>query len=66
VDGVFVRKVERVRVMGGVRCKALVVAYGVHEKGRREVIGIDVGEAEAVWRDFLRSLRGRSLAGVQL
>jgi len=61
-------KVERVREPGGVRHKALVVAYGVHETGRREVIGIDVGEAEteAFWREFLRSLRSRGLAGVEL
>ncbi len=61
-------KVERVREPGGVRHKALVVAYGVHESGRREVIGIDVGEAEteAFWREFLRSLRARGLAGTQL
>ena len=61
-------KVERVREAGGVRHKALVSAYGVHESGRREVIGIDVGEAEteAFWREFLRSLRARGLAGVQL
>ena len=39
-------KVERVRERGGVRHKALVIAYGVHESGRREVIGLDVGEAE--------------------
>ena len=45
-----------------------MIAYGVHETGRREVIGIDVGEAEteAFWREFLRSLRARGLAGVQL
>ncbi len=50
-------KVERVSEPGGVRHKALVVAYGVHETGRREVIGIDVGEAEteAFWREFLRA-----------
>ena len=61
-------KVQRVRELGGVRHKALVVAYGVHESGRREVIGIDVGEAEteAFWREFLRSLRARGLAGTQL
>ena len=61
-------KVERVREPGGVRHKALVIAYGVHESGRREVIGIDVGEAEteAFWREFLRSLRARGLAGVAL
>jgi putative transposase len=61
-------KVERVREPGGVRHKALVIAYGVHESGRREVIGLDVGEAEteAFWRGFLRSLRARGLEGVQL
>jgi len=36
-------KVERVREPGGVRHKALVIAYGIHETGRREVIGLDVG-----------------------
>ena len=61
-------KVERVREPGGVRHKALVIAYGVHETGRREVVGLDVGEAEteAFWRAFLRSLRARGLDGVQL
>ena len=61
-------KIEHVREPGGVRPKALVIAYGVHETGRREVIGIDVGEAEteAFWREFLRGLRARGLAGVEL
>jgi transposase-like protein len=61
-------KIERVREPGGVRHKALVIAYGVHESGRREVIGLDVGEAEteAFWREFLRGLRARGLAGVRL
>jgi putative transposase len=61
-------KVERVREPGGVRHQALVVAYGVHQTGRREVLGIDVGaaETEAFWREFLRSLRARGLPGVRL
>lgn len=61
-------KVEKVRESGGVRHKALVIAQGVHESGRREILGIDVGpaETEAFWREFLRSLRARGLAGVQL
>jgi len=61
-------KVERVREPGGVRHKALVIAYGVQESGRREVIGLDVGEAEteAFWREFLRGLRARGLDGVKL
>ena len=59
---------EKVREAGGVRRKALVVAYAVHESGRREVLGTDVGEAEseAFWREFLRSLVARGLSGVLL
>ncbi len=45
-----------------------MLAYGVHESGYREVIGLDVGECEteAFWRSFLRSLVERGLTGVQL
>jgi len=62
-------KIERVRDPDGrVRRKALVVAYAVHEHGYREVIDIDVGATEsgAFWREFLRSLVARGLAGVEL
>ena len=45
-----------------------MVAYGVHETGRREVLGTDVGaiESEAFWREFVRSLVARGLQGVRL
>ena len=58
----------KVRSGGHVRSKALVVAYAVHESGRREVIGIDLGETEteAFWVEFLRGLRARGLQGVRL
>jgi putative transposase len=61
-------KVEKVRAGGRVEHRALVVAYGVDQAGQREVIGLDVGaaETEAFWREFLRSLVRRGLAGVQL
>ena len=61
-------KIERVREPGGVRQKALVIAYAVHETGIREVLGLDVGEAEteAFWTEFLFSLKARGLAGVRL
>jgi putative transposase len=61
-------KVEKVRDGGRVRRKCLVIAHGVHDTGRREVIGLDVGEAEteAFWREFLRGLVKRGLVGVQL
>jgi putative transposase len=61
-------KVEKVRDGGRVVNKALVIAHGVHETGRREILSIDVGEAEteAFWTDFLRGLVKRGLVGVQL
>ena len=61
-------KVVKVRDRGHVYPKALVIAYSVHETGRREVIGLDIGEieTEAFWVAFLRSLRERGLAGVRL
>jgi len=61
-------KIEKVRETGGVRQKALVIAYAVHETGVREVLGLDVGEAEteAFWTEFLFSLTARGLNGVRL
>ncbi len=58
----------KVRDRGRVVSKALVVAYAVHETGRREVIGLDLGEveSEAFWTEFLRGLRARGLAGLRL
>jgi hypothetical protein len=51
-------KMEKVRDSGRVVRKCLVLAYAVHESGYREVIALDVGEAEteAFWRSFLRGL----------
>jgi putative transposase len=61
-------KIEKVRDGGRVQRKAVVVAHAVHETGRREIIGLDIGEAEteAFWAEFLRSLVARGLVGVQL
>jgi putative transposase len=61
-------KVEKVRDGGRVVGKAVVIAYGVHETGRREILGVDVGaaETEAFWTEFVRSLVARGLRGVQL
>jgi len=61
-------KMVKVRDRGHVYPKAVVIAYGVHESGRREVIGLDIGEteSEAFWVAFLRSLRERGLTGVRL
>jgi transposase-like protein len=61
-------KLEKVRDGGRVVRKCLVLAYAVHESGYREVIALDVGEAEteAFWRSFLRSLIERGLSAVEL
>jgi transposase-like protein len=61
-------KIEKVRDGGRVARKCVVIAHAVHETGRREIIGLDVGEAETetFWTEFLRSLVARGLVGVQL
>ena len=45
-----------------------LVAVGVNEDGRREVLGLDIVTAEdgAGWLAFLRGLRARGLKGVEL
>lgn len=58
----------KVRDSGHVHSKALMVAFAVHESGRREVIGIEIAESEteAGWAAFLRELVARGLEGVRL
>jgi transposase-like protein len=59
---------EKVREGGVVIDQAVLVAVGVSESGRREVIGVSVelSEAEVHWRKFLQSLQQRGLHGVKL
>ncbi len=49
-------------------CPAVVVATGVTAHGRREILGLDVGDSEdeVFWRAFLTGLKKRGLTGVQL
>jgi transposase-like protein len=53
---------------GHVVSRAAVVAVGVNQEGRREVLGLACGpaETEAFWTQFLRSLAKRGLSGVRL
>jgi putative transposase len=55
-------------VNGRVVSRAVVIATGVTADGGREVLGLEVGDSEdgAFWTAFLRSLKARGLAGVQL
>jgi transposase-like protein len=47
---------------------AVIVAMAVNSDGRREVLGMTIGnsEAEPFWTEFLRSLTRRGLRGVKL
>jgi putative transposase len=58
----------KARVNHRVVSQAIVVAIGVSSDGRREVLGMDVGDSEdgAFWTAFLRGLKARGLGGVQL
>jgi putative transposase len=48
--------------------RAVVVAMGVNADGRRELLGIKVGdsEGEVFWAEFVAHLKERGLAGVRL
>src|SRR6201995_563845 len=58
----------KVRQAGRLVSVAVIIAVGVNDDGRREVLGMTVGasEAETFWTDFLRSLTRRGLRGVKL
>ena len=58
----------KARVNHRVVSQAIVVAIGVSADGRREVLGMDVGDSEdgAFWTAFLRGLKARGLGGVHL
>ena len=59
---------EKVRQSGCILESAVLVAIGVDEGGKREVLGLSVklSEAEVHWREFLQSLLERGLSGVEL
>lgn len=58
----------KVRRGGCVVSVAAIIAVGVNADGRREILGLGLGDSEAqvFWVEFLRSLKRRGLSGVQL
>lgn len=58
----------RVRQGGRVVSVAAIIACGVNHDGRREILGLAIGESEAkpFWMKFLASLKQRGLNGVKL
>lgn len=64
LDALYLKVRQNHRIVS----QAVVIAVGVRQTGERDVLGVAVGasEEEAFWREFLRSLVGRGLQGVQL
>jgi putative transposase len=64
IDATYVN----VRQNGRIVPAAAIVAVGVNNDGRREVLGMDIGpsEAETFWTAFVRKLARRGLRGVKL
>lgn len=64
LDATFIK----VRAAGRVVNKAVVIAVAVREDGEREILGVDIGDAETegFWKTFLRSLCRRGLEKVKL
>jgi len=59
---------EKVRYGGIVRDCAVLMAVGIDQQGRREVLGLSVSlsEHEVHWREFLCQLQERGMHGVKL
>lgn len=59
---------EKVRQGGCVIDSAVLIAYGINENGKREILGVSasLSEAENHWRQFLESLSARGLHGLKL
>lgn len=64
LDATYIKAREGGRIVA----QAAIVAVGVNQDGRREVLGVATGpsEAETFWTGFLRSLADRGLRGVKL
>ena len=58
---------EKVREDGVVRNRAVLIAIGVNDDGRRCVLGVELAsrESRSSWRDFLIGLKERGLSGVE-
>ena len=62
VDATYFKVRENHRIIS----KAFMIAYGVNERGLREILGFAVSHAEnkETWKDFLASLKARGLKGL--
>lgn len=59
---------EKVRENGVIRSRAVLVAIGINDDGRRCILAVDLAnrESESSWKEFIAGLRQRGLRGVEL
>lgn len=58
---------EKVRENGMIMSQAVLIAIGITEEGKKEVLGVDLAnrESRTSWGEFLSRLKARGLAGVK-
>src|ERR687884_28406 len=58
---------ERVREAGVIVSQAVLIAIGIDWDGRRGILAVELAnrESHSSWKEFLRGLKGRGLAGVE-
>lgn len=58
---------EKVRLDGVIRSQAVLIAIGINWEGRRQVLAVELANRESAtsWKDFVRRLKERGLAGVE-
>ncbi len=58
---------EKTREDGVIRSRAVQIAIGINEGGRRQILAVELAnrESESSWRDFLLGLKERGLYGVE-
>ena len=58
---------EKVREHGVIRSQAVLIAIGIGEDGRRQILAVELAQRESrsSWKDFLSKLRERGLHGVE-
>ena len=58
----------KVRENGRVVSKALMIAYGTNDDGKREILGFSAyrNESRETWKDFLTGLKKRGLCGLMM
>ncbi len=58
---------EKVREDGVIRSRAVQIAIGINEEGRRQILAVELANRESAssWRDFLVELKERGLRGVE-